>query len=140
MTNNIGALIAKLRKEKGLTQLELANKLNVTDKAVSKWECESAFPSIDLLPKIAELLGVNTEELIDGDIKPKNENTKEVLEINQENYINELDVYASGQFKVELTKSKKVSSTNRVPVKASVNKGTGEVKFYIDKDLINRLT
>ena len=53
----MGSMIASLRKEKGLTQLELAQMMNVTDKAVSKWERDLSCPDIASLPKLAEILG-----------------------------------------------------------------------------------
>lgn len=50
----LGMMIASLRKEKGMTQLELAEKMGVTDKAVSKWERDLACPDINTIPKLAE--------------------------------------------------------------------------------------
>ena len=58
--------IKELRKEKGLTQLQLAELLNVTDKAVSKWEVGEANPDIILLPKISEIFGVTLDYLLTG--------------------------------------------------------------------------
>ena len=61
---SMGEIISTLRKEKGMTQKELADKLNLTDKAVSKWERDLACPDTQTLPKVAELLGVSIEELL----------------------------------------------------------------------------
>lgn len=58
--------IKKLRKEKDLTQLQLAEMLNVTDKAVSKWETGEANPDITLLPKLSEVFGVSLDYLLMG--------------------------------------------------------------------------
>lgn len=68
MPNNIsiGSLISSKRKEKNMTQNDLALKLNVTDKAVSKWERDICFPDVALLPEIAEILDLNLEDLILG--------------------------------------------------------------------------
>lgn len=68
MPNNIsiGSLISSRRKEKNMTQNDLALKLNVTDKAVSKWERGICFPDVALLPEIAEILDLNLEDLILG--------------------------------------------------------------------------
>ena len=62
----LGATIAALRKERGMTQLELANQMGVTDKAVSKWERDLSFPDAASLPKLAETLGVSVDELMLG--------------------------------------------------------------------------
>ena len=62
--NTLGTKIAALRKQQGMTQLELAQKLGVTDKAVSKWERNLACPDIHSLPKLAQVLGVSVEELM----------------------------------------------------------------------------
>ena len=60
----LGQKIAELRKTKNMTQLELANKLNITDKAVSKWERNISCPDINTFPKLAEILGVSVDELL----------------------------------------------------------------------------
>jgi len=61
---NIGSIISIVRKEKNMTQIELANKLNVTDKAVSKWERGISCPDINTIPQLAEILGISIEELM----------------------------------------------------------------------------
>lgn len=67
----MGELIASLRKEKGITQKELAEKLNVTDKAISKWERGNGFPEITIVPVLANELGISVNELLncEQDIK-----------------------------------------------------------------------
>ena len=72
----LGAMIAALRKEKGMTQLDLAQQLGVTDKAVSKWERDLSCPDVNSLPKLAEVLGVTVDELMQIKIKPKEEGEK----------------------------------------------------------------
>ncbi len=62
--NKFGNFIIQLRKEKGLTQQQLAEKLYITDKAVSKWERGLSFPDITLLKSLADVLEVNISELI----------------------------------------------------------------------------
>ena len=57
-------MISTLRKEKGMTQLELAEKMGVTDKAVSKWERDLSFPDINSIPKLAEIFEVSVDELM----------------------------------------------------------------------------
>lgn len=61
-----GAFVVQLRREKGMTQKELAEALYVSDKAVSKWERGLSLPDIALLQPIAELLGVTVTELLSG--------------------------------------------------------------------------
>ena len=64
MKKTLGTIIAELRKQHGMTQLELAEKMGVTDKAVSKWERDLSCPDINSLPHLAEILGVSVEELM----------------------------------------------------------------------------
>lgn len=64
--HSIGKTIADLRKQKGWTQLELAEKLQVSDKAVSKWEKDNGAPSIDFFPILAELFGVSIDYIMTG--------------------------------------------------------------------------
>ena len=68
----MGETISTLRKEKGMTQKELADILNITDKAVSKWERDVAFPDTQTIPKLAEILGVSIEELMHTKSIPAN--------------------------------------------------------------------
>ena len=61
---SIGETIAYFRKQKGMTQSELAEKMNVTDKAVSKWERDLSCPDINTISKLADVLDVSVEELL----------------------------------------------------------------------------
>ena len=63
----IGKLIAECRKEKALTQLQLAEKLGITDKAVSKWERGIAMPDSSLMLPLCEILGISVNELLSGE-------------------------------------------------------------------------
>lgn len=63
-----GDTIKKLREKKKLTQKQLAEKLAVTDKAVSKWETGRGFPDISILPELAGALSVSVPELLTGDV------------------------------------------------------------------------
>lgn len=60
----MGMMIASLRKEQKMTQEELAQKMSVTDKAVSKWERDISYPDISSLPKLAETLKISIDELM----------------------------------------------------------------------------
>ena len=64
MKKTLGMMIAELRKEHGMTQMELAEKIGVTDKAVSKWERNLSCPDINSLPNLAALFGVSVDELM----------------------------------------------------------------------------
>lgn len=66
-------LLYELRKEKGLTQSELAEKLGITNKAVSKWETGEAMPDTAQLLPLAEILGVSVDELLRGEHKSAEE-------------------------------------------------------------------
>ncbi len=62
----IGAFICVLRKASGMTQRQLAEKLNVSDKAVSRWERDETLPDLTLIPIMAEIFGVTSDELLRG--------------------------------------------------------------------------
>lgn len=68
----IGTFIAILRKSSGMTQKELAEKLNVSDKTVSHWERDENAPDISLIPVIAEIFAVTCDELLRGEKMPEN--------------------------------------------------------------------
>jgi transcriptional regulator with XRE-family HTH domain len=75
-----GKLICELRKMKNLTQKELANYLNVSDKAVSKWERGESYPEITIIPQLAGILEITVDELLNGKRKiavPEGENDEE---------------------------------------------------------------
>ena len=61
-----GAVIRELREKRGMTQAELAQKLYVSDKTVSKWENAKGYPDISLLESIAEVFGISVAELMAG--------------------------------------------------------------------------
>lgn len=64
----IGRLIYGLRKERGLTQLQLSNLLGVSDKAISKWERGLGCPDVSTLPELARVLDVDLEKLLSGEL------------------------------------------------------------------------
>ena len=74
--DSLGKKISTLRKSRGMTQLELAEKMNVTDKAVSKWERDLSRPDIDSLPKLAEALGLSVDDLMRSHQRPASVATK----------------------------------------------------------------
>ena len=67
MNESIGKRIARLRKEKGMSQENLAERIGVSAQAVSKWENDQSCPDISLLPRLTKLLGVTADELLTGE-------------------------------------------------------------------------
>lgn len=75
MTNkSIGNFLSELRKEKGLTQKEIADYLNVSDKTVSHWECDKYSPDISVIPVLADFFGVTCDEILKGEKKASEDN------------------------------------------------------------------
>lgn len=70
----IGKFIKKKRKEIGLTQIELGDKLGVSDKAISKWETGNSLPDIGILKSLSDILGISTSELLNG----REDNNKDI--------------------------------------------------------------
>ena len=76
----LGMMISSLRKEKGMTQLELAEKMGVTDKAVSKWERDLSFSDINSIPKLAEVFEVSVDELMQVKTETKENMSKNKID------------------------------------------------------------
>ena len=74
----LGMMIASLRKEKGMTQFELAEKMGVTDKAVSKWERDFSCPDVNTIPKLAEVFGISVDELMQIKAESQDETKKDI--------------------------------------------------------------
>ena len=66
----VGQLILKLRNEKGLTQKQVADSLNISNKTVSKWECGMGCPDVTLWTVLSEVLGADILKLLEGELKP----------------------------------------------------------------------
>ena len=64
--NTIGQNIAYFRKQKNMTQEELAEKMSVTAQAISKWECDTSYPDITVIQTLSKILGVSVTELLEG--------------------------------------------------------------------------
>lgn len=74
----IGRFISALRRANGMTQKELAEKLFVSDKTVSRWECDESTPELSLIPVIADLFDITADELLRGERKsPEREENME---------------------------------------------------------------
>ncbi len=104
----IGRFIANKRKEVGLTQQQIAETLNISYQAISKWENGLAYPNIELLYKLAHLLDVSVDELLSAN--------EVELETNQEVY----DFYRAG---AEIGR---------------LERGLGKIEFMRTKELIMR--
>lgn len=63
----IGKFISSCRKEKGLTQMQLAEKLNITNRAISKWETGKSMPDVSLMLDLCNILGITVNELLSGE-------------------------------------------------------------------------
>ena len=73
----IGKFIAECRKQKNLTQMQLAEKLGITDKAISKWERSIAMPDTSIMLELCDILGISVNELLSGEkISMENNNQK----------------------------------------------------------------
>lgn len=79
----LGTMIASLRKENGMTQAELADKMGVTDKAVSKWERDLSCPDVSSLPRLAEIYGISVDQLMQPgsktDCRHERKSTDEIM-------------------------------------------------------------
>ena len=64
----IGNLIYELRKSKNMTQKQIANLMNISDKTISKWERGLGCPDISLLPELSQILGVSVDQILSGEI------------------------------------------------------------------------
>lgn len=83
----IGKFISNLRKEKNITQAELAEKLGVTDRSVSNWENGKNMPDLSLFKPLCEILGITINDLMSGEIV----DNKRYNETFEENVINTID-------------------------------------------------
>ena len=97
----IGKFISALRKANGMTQKELGEKLFVSDKTVSRWECDECTPELSLIPSIAEIFGITTDELLRGE---KNNPDREAA---SEDAVNKQKAKSDKQFKLMLYSRKK---------------------------------
>ena len=98
----IGKFISALRKANGMTQKELGEKLFVSDKTVSRWECDECTPELSLIPSIAEIFGITTDELLRGE---RNNPDREA--ITAEDVANKQKAKSNKQFKLMLHSRKK---------------------------------
>ena len=93
----IGKFIQALRRAQGMTQRELADRLYVSDKTVSRWECDECTPELSLIPVIAEIFGITTDELLRGERR-----TAEATDVGGEDNSKRLRVKSEKQFRTML--------------------------------------
>jgi len=85
----IGKFIAERRKNKNLTQLQLAEKLNITDRAISKWETGKGMPDSSIMMELCKELDISVNELLSGERNTKNSSDKiimDTLEVNEKQF------------------------------------------------------
>ena len=74
----IGRFIAECRKNADLTQMQLAEKLNITDRAVSKWECGKSLPDSSIMLQLCDVLGITVNDLLSGEVVTMDNYNKEL--------------------------------------------------------------
>ena len=114
----IGRFIAECRKKENLTQMQLAEKLNITDKAVSKWERGIAMPDASLLLDLCSILGISVNEFYIGNKLVKKANAGDVINIKVNSDVSVGD-------NVVITLDKNISSSN-------------QVESFLDKEIYKR--
>jgi DNA-binding XRE family transcriptional regulator/desulfoferrodoxin (superoxide reductase-like protein) len=72
--NKVGKLILSLRSEKNMTQKELADMMNISDRTISKWERGAGCPDVSLLSELSKILGVDIDKILSGDLEPNDKN------------------------------------------------------------------
>ena len=94
----IGKFITECRKKKNLTQAQLAENLNITDRAISKWETGKSMPDFDIMLKLCEILEISVNELLCGEMinmEQKDEQLNELIfrwQKMRKDIINDLDI------------------------------------------------
>ena len=110
----IGSFLKELRKENELTQEQLAEKLKVSNRSVSRWETGSTLPDISILIELAEFYDVDIKEIIDGERKSEymNEETKEMMD--------KVVDYTTADKEMIITKTQKYSATAGITLIAGI--------------------
>ncbi len=124
MTNkSIGNFLAELRKEKGLTQKEIADYLNVSDKTVSHWECDKYSPDISAIPVLADFFGVTCDEILRGERKAPEEREESQVICETETDDTQVPPYAENNFSYEpLTEQSEFEKFAKIKMQNAYNK------------------
>lgn len=131
-TMNIGNNIAALRKQKGITQEELANELGVSAQAVSKWENNSSCPDVSLLTDIADYFGVSVDSLL------RSENETIIEDVKSEGAQSHF-ISSNKKINIRIVQQNGKENNVKVPfgfVRLGLNIGS---MFGIDKDITERI-
>ena len=122
MTNkSIGNFLSELRKEKGLTQKEIADYLNVSDKTVSHWECDKYSPDISVIPVLADFFGVTCDEILRGERKAPEEKDESQEFYETDN--TQVPPYAENNFSYEpLTEQSEFEKFAKIKMQNAYNK------------------
>jgi len=125
---NIGETIKRLRKQKEMTQEQLAEYLNISPQAISRWEINSTLPDITLIPMLANIFDVSTDVLLGVDIDDKNKRIQEI--------ISKSDEYTFNGFNV-----KEATKTLREGLKEYPNSYTimGNLMFCLWRELYDKV-
>jgi transcriptional regulator with XRE-family HTH domain len=68
--NKVGSLLLRMRKEKGMTQKQIADLMNISDKTISKWERGLGCPDVSLLGELSKIFEINIEKILEGNLEP----------------------------------------------------------------------
>ena len=82
--------ITELRQSKGMTQMELAEKLNVTPQTISRWETETAYPDITAIPVLANIFDVSIDELMGYDKAKSAQMVNEIIDSSKKYFWNDI--------------------------------------------------
>ena len=130
--NKIGEFIAQCRKEHNMTQMQFAEKLGVTNKAVSKWENNSSCPDVSLLTKIADYFGVSVDALL-------RENEEDIVNSSENKDANAKSSDDKKNIMIKVTQQNGKENIIKVPfkfVKFGLNIGN---MFGLSKDISDKI-
>ena len=119
----IGRFIADCRKEKHITQVQLAEKLNITNRAVSKWETGKSMPDVSIMVELCGILDITVNELLSGEriamehYQKKAEENKEIEELEFKE-----STYAEEKINKNTEKINELTKTVNKPIKESEEK------------------
>ena len=132
-----GKFIKELRKEKNLTQKQLADKINITDKAVSKWERGLSFPDITMLNILSKELNVSVEELLNGEkfkeevIDNKEQDNLDLQKSNGESMQKHIDIEKAVKEALEKANHKEEKRQKKIAKAKKVTKIISAILFVI---------